>query len=424
MHRSSSSLATVIVLAVCATAHAAPPASVTRQHIVGDVYGYQFIIPVGTSPNAALRIHRVVRERAPFLPRPTTSAIMMLHGDFATFVTNFAPSLGNPASPSTGISVWLAQRGIDVWGVDRRWTLPAPDGDISDLGEMGLVQEMDDIGKALAFARGVRFITDASLAKMMLAGFSRGGQLTYAYASAEAAKPAAQRHLKGIVPLDVYLKTAPEDSDIRDFFCSIAPQEYDLVAEGVTDADNSLQIGLGANFLADPGAPTPFTDFFPPGFTNRQAFLAIAARTFRFFPATPFYHLTAASFGADGRPAALTESAETVIADWYAGSPFHSAFLESADTDSLVCDQPPFAADVPLSRIRVPLLLIAAAGGYGAHALYTTTLVSSTDVSTILIQRKPDDEIAEDFGHGDILFARDAPQLAWQPLLSWLRAHE
>jgi pimeloyl-ACP methyl ester carboxylesterase len=283
---------------------------------------------------------------------------------------------------------------------------------------------MDDIGKALAFARGVRLITDASLAKMTLAGFSRGGQLAYAYASAEAAKPAPLRHLKGIVPLDVYLKTAPEDSDIRDFYCSIAPQEYELVAEGVTDSDNSLQIGLGANFLADPVAPTPFTDIFPPGFTNRQAFLAIAARTFRFFPATPFYHLNAASFGADGRPAALTESDETVIADWFAGSPFHEAFLEAADTDSLVCDQPPFAADVPLSRIRVPLLLIAAAGGYGAHALYTTTLVSSTDVSTILIQRKPDDEIAEDFGHGDILFARDAPQLAWQPLLSWLRAHE
>ena len=79
--------------------------------------------------------------------------------------------------------------------------------------------------------------------------------------------------------------------------------------------------------------------------------------------------------------------------------------------------------DVPLSRIRVPLLLIAAAGGYGAHALFSTTQVSSSDVTALVIRRLPEDREAEDFGHADILFAHDAALLAWQPLLGWLRAH-
>src|SRR5687767_7668775 len=72
----------------------------TREHVVADIYHYTATVPVGTQPNAALRIHRVVREIAPFIPRRTPHAAMLLHGDFATFVTNFAPTLGDPASPA------------------------------------------------------------------------------------------------------------------------------------------------------------------------------------------------------------------------------------------------------------------------------------------------------------------------------------
>jgi hypothetical protein len=68
-------------------------------------------------------------------------------------------------------------------------------------------------------------------------------------------------------------------------------------------------------------------------------------------------------------------------------------------------------------------LLVAAAGGYGDHALYSTTQVSSTDVTALVIRRLPVEREAEDFGHADLLFSPDAPALAWQPLLSWLRRH-
>ena len=65
--------------------------SVDREVVTGDVAHYTVTLRVGAGPNAQLVIHRIVRERKPFRPRNTDRAVMLLHGDFATFSSNFAP---------------------------------------------------------------------------------------------------------------------------------------------------------------------------------------------------------------------------------------------------------------------------------------------------------------------------------------------
>jgi hypothetical protein len=416
-----------IVVAACAdsppevelarTAQELDAYEVTREHIAGDVYHYGFRVRVGDGPNAQLHLHRVVRELAPWEPRNTSDALMLLHGDFSTFATNFAPA----ASTSTGMATWLAERDIDVWGFDRRWTqAPAIGADLSDFDAMGLDQQLDDIATALAFARGIRLDTDPGDARMTLAGFSRGGQLAYFYAAREARGPQEPRHVKGLVPLDVYASLSPADDDLRDLACDFAEYEYDSLADGYVDVPNEFQSTVGQLALAAPDDPSPYQIF--PGVTNRGMFLAFVGRTHRFFPATPLYHLNAPVFTA-GRVSALRLSSEEVVATWLAGATPHQSLRESADTDALVCDQAPLPASVALVHIRVPLLLIGAAGGYGDHALYSTTQVSSTDVTTHVIRQLPVEREAEDFGHADLLFAPDAPALAWQPLLAWLVQH-
>jgi len=391
---------------------------VTRELIAGDVFHYSFILRVGDGPNARVRVDRVVRERAPWLPRRTTAAVMMLHGDFATFVSNFAPAAGNPPSSTTGLATWLAERDIDVWGPDRRSTLaPETGADVSDFDAMSLDQELGDVGTALAFARGVRLVTDASTDRMTLIGFSRGGELAYFYASRDAARPAALRHVKGLVPLDVYVSLSPADEDLRQTFCGFAAAEYDALAQGFADSTNDFQLAVGRLALSAPDDPSPFN----PARTNRQVMLRFLGQTYVFFPATPLYHLNAPVL--DGLPTGLRLSSEDVVAHWLAQSPMHSSMREAADTDALTCGDAPLPIDVPLSRIRVPLLLIAAAGGYGDHAVFSTTQVSSTDVTTLVIRQLPPEREAEDIGHADLLFAPDAVQLAWQPLLAWLRRH-
>src|SRR4051794_21365511 len=118
-------LAALVPLAACALddapdtgsvaaalATAAPGLGVTRvdrEQVRGDIYHYTIEVAVGDSAHARLRLHRIVRERAPWQPRPTTDGILLLHGDFATFVANFAPSLISGAADNGGLAVYLAQ---------------------------------------------------------------------------------------------------------------------------------------------------------------------------------------------------------------------------------------------------------------------------------------------------------------------------
>ena len=62
-----------------ATVEQAATAAFTRQHVRGDIWHYEATIPVGDGPNAAIRIHRIVRESAPWRPRPTPHAAMSAH---------------------------------------------------------------------------------------------------------------------------------------------------------------------------------------------------------------------------------------------------------------------------------------------------------------------------------------------------------
>ena len=354
----------------------------SREHVTADIYHYQLVLPVGSGPNAGVRIHRVVRETAPFVPRKTNSAAMLLHGDFSTFTTNFG----------SGLAPYLAARNVDVWGVDRRWTLATDD--VSDFAGMGVAQEVEDVRTALAFARATR----GSSERMALVGFSHGAQLAYTYAAVEAAR--AVRHVDALVALDWYADFAPEDQSLRDDACFFSGIEYQLVAAGEIDSPNDFLITLPQ---------------------DRDLMLAIMGQTYLNVPFAPFYHLVSPILDGD-TVTGFRESAESAISAWLAASPPHQAMREAADFDALLCgENPPLSA--PLSQIRVPLLYVGAAGGIGVNGVYTTTRVSSTDVTTRIVQRFDPSRRAEDFGHADLLFATDAPALVWQPITSWLLHH-
>lgn len=406
--------------AVEADSHDVEVLDVSRAHLEADVYHYSFTLRVGHTPNARLRVHRVVRELAPWGPRATTSALMLLHGDFATFTTNFAPgTTGAARPPRGGLAVYLAQQGVDVWGADRRWTTTPTDGaDTSDFGGMTYAQELDDIGLALAFARDARAVTGSGHDKIILGGFSRGAHLAYVYAGRESQLPPGKRHVRGLVPIDMYVRIAPEDEAFRQNACTSSVYDQQALQQGVVDSDNSFQITTGVLDASAPNDPSPYF----PGLDNRDATLTFMAQTYFFFQPTPLYHLGGCSLVAD-TPTALRWSTEPVIDSWLASSPFHQALAESADTDALWCGDGPLPLVDHLEDIKVPLYYLGAAGGFGDHGLYTTTLVASTDVTTNVVRRLAPAHEDEDFGHGDLLYAADAVDHAWKPLAHWLLQH-
>lgn len=391
--------------------------SFSRERVTGDVYHYSLVLPLGSGPNAAVRVHRVVRELAPFVPRPTPHAAMLMHGDFSTFVTNFAPGLGDPASSAPGLAPFLASRNIDVWGIDRRWTLPGPEDDVSDFATMGVAQEVEDIRAVLAFARTIRLAGGSGGGKLALIGYSHGAQLAYTYASVEAARPAALRHVGALVPLDYYGELGPDGADQKAVACANYPLGYEWVAEGFIDSTNDYQIIAGQLAESAPSDPSPLN----PDKTNRDVMLELVGQTYKFAPLAPLYHLLSPTLDGDA-PTGLRETTETASNAWLAGSPLHESFLEAVDFDALICGEAP-PVDAPLSRIAVPLFYIGAAGGVGDLGIYSTTRVASTDVTTLVVRRFGPERRAEDYGHADLLYASSARALAWEPLAAWLAVH-
>ncbi len=412
-------------LSACAAADDDPPARIAaaiessalavvdldREHVSGEVWHHSLTLRIGQEPNALLRLHRVVREKAPWIPARTAAAVIMMHGDFSSFTSNFAPVLADPAA-AAGMAVDLARRGIDVWGLDRRWAVAPADADLSDFGGMDLEQELDDMDIALG---AVRLLGGE---RPHLVGFSRGGFLAYAYAARDGARPTGRRAIRGLVPLDVWAAIPPEDTDARAWFCEGAAFEYELVAAGVVDSENSFLVTVGELALSDPDGPSPIFD----GWSNREVMLSVATQTYQVFAVNPFYHLAAPFLDESGVPTGLRESSETDIARWFAQATPHQSMIESADVDAVWCGDGSGPA-VDLSRVRAPLFYLGAAGGFGDHGLYTTTLVGSSDVTTQVIRRFGPEGAFEDFGHGDLLFAADARELAWRPLAQWLVTH-
>lgn len=395
----------VLLVTFVAASAAATPLPVTREPLTDDVAHYTFTVPVGDEPNARLAIHRVTRERGPWRPRATRHAVLFMHGDFSTFTSSF-----------TDLATYLAEGGIDVWGVDARWTQAPPDegADVSDFAAMTAAQRIADTELALAFARATRLVTGSGLERVVLSGFSSGAYLSYLVASVDAARPAWQRQVKGLVPIDSWAAIDPAIPGLEDDVCfgrDLAQADFDA---GLVDSANGFQIQLGTLALTDPDGPSP-----NPRFTNLGRMFNFVGRTFLFTFATPWYHLAAGTI-VDNTVTSLRESPPEAIAGWLAAAAPHQAWRESLDLAIQLCGRGPLPVDAPLGRITVPLLYLGAAGGYEDYGLYATTQVRSSDVTTLVVRRFGPERAGEDFGHADLLFATDAPALVWAPLAAWI----
>jgi hypothetical protein len=407
-------------VAAASAGTAASAITVTREVVSGDVAHYTFVLRVGDTPSAEVVIHRVVREHAPWVPRIAASALLLLHGDWATFSSNFlSPGLGTSAAANHGISAFLAEKGIDVWGADRRWTrAPLDAADVSDFAGMDLAQAIDDTGLALGFARGVRVRTGSGPDRVALGGFSHGGQIAYEYAAAESQRPLAARHVKALVPIDIYAAVPAGNAGAIASACDSRDYEKAQVGKGLSAADNSF-FALAATL--DRTAPDDDSPIFS-GSTNRGGLLGFVARTWVYYAPTKEYHLAGGLLSA-GTVTALRHSPQARIDGWLAGAPAYQANPESADLDGIWCADGPRPIPDHLADIHVPIFYLGAAGGFGDAGLPTLALTGSSDVTTLVISVLPAAQHPEDYGHGDLLFADSAPELAWQPLAAWVQSH-
>lgn len=391
-----------------------------RRILAGNIAEYSFLLPVGKGQYDVIGIHRVVKERSPWRPVRTAKALLMAHGDIWNFRAAFL------ADPQRGLPVFLARNGIDVWGIDFGWTLvPAATTGFSFLKNWGIERDARDLGAALAVARGVRFATNDGSGKMLLLGWSRGAQIGYAYLDRESQLPAGLRQVRGFIPVDIYLKTDVEA--LRQAACARYLGSLPVWQAGTYENRNgTLVLTIWQLATTDPNGASPIL----PGFTNRQASLAVGSMTFLFFPPdlgpSPLYHFTGGTFDAQGLPTGLVYTPESSLLALEKGAAPYQPARELLDADAAGCDDDSIAEvsfDDHLDDITVPVLYVGGNGGIGSLGIYTTTLLGSSDVTSLIVDLQPPAAQLAEFGHADIFLAMNAQTLVWQPILSWIQGH-
>jgi hypothetical protein len=402
-----------------------------REQVVGDVYHYSLQLQVGPNARDVITLHRVVRERAAWKPARGRESVFMVHGDGWNFTGAFmASTLTQDVPVQQSIAVYLAQKGVDVWGIDLRWThVPLETQDFAFMKDWNMGTHVRDIGTGLSVARRVRALTGSGDGRLNLLGWSRGAMLGYAYLSAESQRPAAQRHVNGFIPVDAVLGFGPDAKQQRDFACeraalAEAAQKLGQVEGGLLGAGAGVPVMmLGQAAIAMPtGIALPPMPPLP----YEQLATLLGAATFQFLgvnPTVPYYHFTAGQFGAGPLPTGLKYVRPRQFFDLLANARPYQSFAEVVEGEQLLCGQKDLPYDDHLAQVKVPALYVGAGGGFGTYGLHTFNQLGSKDKSSLIVRRASEQARFADYGHADLFLARDADTTVWAPIHEWMKRH-
>ena len=388
-----------------------------RQPITEDIAWYRFDVQVGAGVHEAITLHRIVKESSPWRPERSSRSIFLAHGDRWGFAATYLTSLlTDTVDDRQNLAVFLAEQGIDVWGLDFRWA--RVDGDTTDLSFMadwGLATDASDLGIGLAVARWTRLVTGNGFRRIHLAGFSRGGQAGYVHLNAESQRPRFLRNTAGFVVLDIGIKS--DDPGVSARACERYDDFLATFESGQVSLSTDVFQLIADLALTAPEEPSPFFELF----TNRQIAIDFGAGG---YPdrITPFFHAVAGLYDGDGFPLGLTYADEQHFFAQTRAQAIHQPIKILLEAEALLCDTLDSPLDDHLGDVTVPILYVGAGGGFGEFGPFSTTLLGSTDVSQLLIDFEPPENRTADYGHWDLLLADNAESLVWQPILSWLLA--
>lgn len=394
-------------------------APIAVHRLSGDVYEYDYIIPTGSGIYDHVGVHRVVQV-TDGRPIASPNGVFLVHGDAWDFDAAFVGG----TTPNQSVAVYLASRGVDVWGIDLGWTLvPSSTTDFSFMAHWGLQREINEVETALAFARTVRTLSGSSADKLTLMAWSRGGWIGYALLNEESQRPDSLRQVRAFIPVDNYFKV--DDTTVRSNDCSFEQGVQSDIDNGIYAYSNAAVNQLGSLAQSAPDDPS---SLFGTPYTNLQASLTYGAAVFELGGLlTPYYHYVGGVFPNENINNIPTDLAYTDVSRWNSflesASPFETSTL-IRDTYAITCSPGPNGPfDDHLNDITVPVLYVGAGGGFGRYGLYSLTLLGSKDVSTHIVSFYPPAQAAFDFGHVDLFYARNAQALVWTAIYNWLVVH-
>lgn len=384
----------------------------------GEVVHYQFDVPVGPGPFDVIRMHRVVKEVSPGRPAKKMEGILLLPGIPQMFEAIFlqARLSGHPVGQSS-VALYLALNDIDVWGMDYGHSfVPYPSTEFGFFGNWGVERDAADVQTALSIARWLRVTSKQGNGPIHLLGFSYGGLLVYAAASADTQRPGNLRNIKGLIPVDgTPVKVPPGGTDQLNS-CNTAKATLASLDAGVYHVDSSASRLRGLAALNYPNDLSPIS--------------GAASGTFPAFPAYTFTNLQASQVNSVRNktlggtytvsPPSVTlffaealriVRLQSVTPAYYPNRIGYEGAASRCDSDVF-----PVAFDDHAGEIEAPIFYIARQ----ESNFYSTTVTSSSDVSKLVVNQTLDPSL---YGHADFFLANNAATEIWQHILHWIETH-
>lgn len=391
----------------------------TRTELGGGIVHYVYELRLGYGEFNVVRVHRVVKELQKYRPVRTRSDVFMVHGSIQDFDDIFLTSGAEIINSNTSVSYYLAEKNIDVWGIDLAWNLvPAETPDFSFMKDWDIERDRDHTMAALIFARLVRGLTEQGFGKVNLLGFSYGNFIGYGAAAKETQLHPVLRCVKGIISVDHALKYFPDETELISRACEVAAGVKEQYNNGVYQATDGLTfINLGRLALNAPDEISPVPDFASLGLTNSQVLNFLSTTTYRVSPTVaPFWHF----FGGDANNMLYTDPLRFYRLA-VALAPCQP-LLQDYQASACLCDEEDLSFDDHISQIKVPIFYLGAAGGTGSLGIHTASLTAGSDISSFIVTI-PGAAPEVDYGHADLFLGTDASNLVWKELHQWLVNH-
>jgi hypothetical protein len=393
-----------------------PLLKMTRDELGNGIAHYQYEVKLGKRQFDVVRIHRVVHEKRPFHPVSCQGDIFMVHGANQDFDDIYFTAGAEKINPKTSLPVYLATKNIDVWGIDLAWTLvPAETSDFTFMKDWGIERDIDHTLTAMTIARLIRGYSIRNFDRMNLLGFSYSVKIAYGAAGRETQLPKIARNVKGIIPVDGEMKYAASDEEYRLIICNLTAAIKSKIDNGIYQDDSGLTLAyLGNLAITAPDDPSPVPDFA--GLTNFQVMLFMGTMSYQAGNNfAPYWHF----FGGDMTDFYYSD-VDRFLRLAISMAPFMPWQL-SYDYGVCVCNEEDVSFDDHLDDITIPVFYLGAGGAMGSLGEYTTSLTSSTDITKHVVNVNEDRSI--DFGHADLFLGRNADELWWGLLYSWLSKH-
>ncbi len=333
-----------------------------------DVRETYFVATRGPSQFDRIGLHHLYQGAA--APRHPAIVVLFLPG------TNMNGEVA-PDDPRYSFPLYLAAHGVDIWTMDYRTHFIPPETPMARLGELrGWTCELfvSDIAAAADFIR-----RETGQAKIFVAGFSRGVEFEYLYASIY------PERVEGLIALDGFIPRQPSRP---------APKRYadDLGGRHLTWEKRKALLD---RVIKDPDGPAPLAKF------------KTARENLEFV----LYH--SAGFGGHGGLANPQGGFSNVEVLARVLATYDRYWPAVQDTEN------PFTPE-RLARLRaskIPVIAFSSsniAPGWPAMVAESAHSTASRDVTVTNLPG---------WGHLDVLSGTKAETRVYAPVLGWLRRH-